>query len=273
VKPFLLLAIRAEDAAADNEYESFLAFAGLGEKDLHRVRLEQRPLGSIDLSEWSGILLGGGPFNTSDPRESKSPVQLRVEADLHGLLDQVITADFPFLGACYGIGTLGSHQGAVVDRQHGEPVSAVPVTLTREGRKDPLLRGLPAIFDAFTAHKEAISALPGHAVLLASSPGCPVQAFRIGSHAYATQFHPELDPPALCTRIDVYKHAGYFDPAQADELKAMAYRCSVTHPPVILRRFAERYARSGPAQAGTAAQSSATPAGQLHGQPGASARC
>ena len=29
MKPFLLLAIRAEDAAADNEYESFLAFAGL----------------------------------------------------------------------------------------------------------------------------------------------------------------------------------------------------------------------------------------------------
>ena len=98
-------------------------------------------------------------------------------------------------------------------------------------------------------HKEAISALPRHAVLLASSPGCPVQAFRIGSHAYATQFHPELDPPALCTRIDVYKHAGYFDPAQAGELKAMAYRCNVTHPPAILRRFAERYARSGAAQA------------------------
>jgi hypothetical protein len=40
VKPFLLLAIRAEDAAADNEYESFLAYTGLDEKDLRRVRLE-----------------------------------------------------------------------------------------------------------------------------------------------------------------------------------------------------------------------------------------
>lgn len=265
MKPFLLLSIRAEDAAADGEYESFLAFAGLAERDLHRVRLEQRALGSIDLSEWSGILLGGGPFNTSDPRESKSPVQLRVEADLRGLLGQVISAGFPFLGACYGIGALGSHQGAVIDRQHGEPVGTVTVTLTRAGRKDPLLGGLPATFDAFTGHKEAISRLPRRAVLLASSPGCPVQAFRIGSHAYATQFHPELDPAALCTRIDVYKHVGYFEPAQADELKAMAYRSSVTHPPAILRRFAERYARSGPAQAETSAPSSVTPAGQLRG--------
>ena len=29
MKPFLLLAIRAEDAAADNEYDSFLTLAGL----------------------------------------------------------------------------------------------------------------------------------------------------------------------------------------------------------------------------------------------------
>jgi GMP synthase (glutamine-hydrolysing) len=242
VKPILLLAIRAEDPAADNEYESFLTFAGLEERDLHRFRLEQRPLGTVDLNEWSGILLGGGPFNSSDPEDSKSPVQRRVEADLSGLLDQVTTADFPFLGACYGIGTLGSHQGGVVDRQHGEPVSCVPVTLTWAGRHDPLLRGLPATFNAFAGHKEAISRLPQHAILLAGSPVCPVQAFRIGSNVYATQFHPELDAPGLCTRIDVYQNAGYFDPAQAGELKAMAHRSSVTHPPAILRRFVKHVA-------------------------------
>jgi GMP synthase (glutamine-hydrolysing) len=249
VKPFLLLAVRAEDVAADSEYESFLAFAGLGERDLRRVRLEERPLGNIDLDEWSGILMGGGPFNVSDPEGSKSPVQRRAEADLHRLLDDVITADFPFLGTCYGIGTLGSHQGAVVDRRHGEATGCVSVTLTREGRKDPLLQGLPGTFEAFVGHKEAISALPRHAVLLASSAACPVQAFRVGRHAYATQFHPELDANGLCTRIDVYQHAGYFEPGQTAELKALAHRSNVTQPPAILRRFAQRYARSGPARA------------------------
>jgi GMP synthase (glutamine-hydrolysing) len=262
VKPFLLLATRADDAAADNEYESFLAFARLDERDLLRVRLEQRALGDVSLPDWSGILLGGGPFNSSDPEGSKSPVQRRVEADLRGLLDRVINADFPFLGACYGIGTLGSHQGAVVDREHAEPVGSVRVTLTREGRRDPLLGGLPARFDAFVGHKEAISRLPHHAVLLASSPACPVQAFRIGSHVYATQFHPELDVAGLCTRIEVYKHAGYFEPGQAGELKAQARRSNVTHPPAILRRFVQRYARSeaGPGRSRSAAATS--PAGQ-----------
>jgi len=242
VKPFLLLAVRADDAAADNEYESFLACARLREHDLRRHRLEQRPLGNVDLRDWSGIFLGGGPFNASDPQGSKSPVQRRVEADLRGLFEQVIRADFPFLGACYAIGTLGDHQGAEVDRRYAEPIGAVPVTLTREGRRDPLLRGLPATFDAFVGHKEAISRLPDHAVLLASSPTCPVQAFRVGSAVYATQFHPELDAASLCTQIEVYKHAGYFEPAQADELKAQAHRSNVTHPPAILSRFARRYA-------------------------------
>ena len=242
MKPFLLLAIRADDVAADNEYESFRAFAGLDECDLRRIRLEQRALGTIDLDDWSGILLGGGPFNSSDPEGSKSPVQRRVEADLRELLGKVISAGFPFLGACYGIGALGSQQGAVVDRRYAEPIGAVPVTLTPQGRQDPLLCGLPATFDAFVGHKEAISRLPRHAVLLASSPECPVQAFKIGSGVYATQFHPELDVAGLCTRIDVYKHAGYFEPWQAGELKAQARRSDVTHPPAILRRFVQLYA-------------------------------
>lgn len=247
MKPFLLLATRPEDAAADDEYALFLRFAGLGERDLRRWRLEQRALDAVDLREWSGILLGGGPFNSSDPESSKSPVQRRVEADLRGLLDQVISQDFPFLGACYGIGAVGGHQGAVVDRRHAEPVGAVTITLTPEGQQDPLLGGLPAAFDAFTGHKEAISRLPRHAVLLATSPGCPVQAFRIGSGVYATQFHPELDAAGLSTRIDVYKHAGYFPPAQADELKVLAHRSHVVHPPEILRRFVRRFARGGAA--------------------------
>ena len=249
MRPFLLLAIRAEDAAADNEYDSFLTLAGLGEGELRRVRLEQRPLGGVDLDDWSGIIVGGGPFNFSDPEELKTPVQRRVEADLSGLLDRVVSTDFPFLGACYGIGALGRHQGAVIDRCYAEPVGAVEVTLTPAGRRDPLLGELPAAFQAFTGHKEAVSQLPGHAVLLASSAACPVQAFRVGGNVYATQFHPELDVAGLYTRIEVYKHAGYFDPDEADEIRARAASSNITWPPAIMRGFVRRYGQRLPTRA------------------------
>ena len=242
MKPFLLLGIRADDAPSDNEYASFLEFSGLDEGRLHRIRLEQRPLGPVDLRDWSGIMLGGGPFNYTDPEDRKSAVQRRVEADLHALLDQVVAADFPFLGACYGIGALGSHEGAVLDRRYTEPVSCVEVTLTPQGRADRLLGVLPGTFSAFTGHKEAISKLPPQAVRLAGNAACPVQAFRVGANVYATQFHAELDADGMCTRVDAYKYAGYFPPEEAEDVKAMSRRSNVTHPPVILRQFVTNYA-------------------------------
>jgi GMP synthase (glutamine-hydrolysing) len=115
--------------------------------------------------------------------------------------------------------------------------------MTSAGQQDPLLRGLPEQFTAFVGHKEACTVLPGGAVLLASSETCPVQMFRIRSNLYATQFHPELDVQGLTTRIDIYRHAGYFPPDSAEELMAQARHHNVTEPMAILRNFVERYAR------------------------------
>jgi GMP synthase (glutamine-hydrolysing) len=244
VLPFLLLATRAEDRAADEEYAAFLRFGGLAESELVRHRLERDPLGDLRLDDFSGVILGGSPFTTSVPKEEKSEAQLRVESELSVLLDEVVARDFPLLGACYGVSTLGVHQGGLVDGTYTEPVSAVTVTLTEAGRRDPLLGVLPQTFEAYVGHKEAVTSLPGHAVLLAGSPACPVQAFKVRQNVYATQFHPELDVPGIHTRIEIYKHAGYFAPETAAELKEQTGRAHVVHPPTMVRRFVELYARS-----------------------------
>ena len=243
MKPFLFLGTRAEDEAAESEFAAVLRVGGLTEADVRRVRLERDPLGPVDLDDWSGILLGGGPFNVSDPADEKSESQLRVEAALAELADQVVAADFPFFGACYGIGIVGGVRGGLVDRTHGEPIGCVNVTLTDAARQDPLFEALPESFDVFLGHKEAVSRLPDGAVLLASSATCPVQAFRIGDHVYATQFHPELDAEGLCLRIEVYRDHGYFPDGQAQSLQDLARRSIVTEPPRILTAFVERYAR------------------------------
>ena len=243
MRPFLLLGTRAEDRAADDEYDAFLRFGGLDERELVQHRLERDELGAVDLGRWSGIVLGGSPFTTSVPETAKSPAQHRVEKELAALLDEVVPRDFPLLGACYGVGTVGVHQGAVVDATYPEPVGATDVRLTHAGREDPLLGVLPETFQAFVGHKEAVTTLPAHAVRLASSAACPVQAFRVGRNVYATQFHPELDVPAIQARIEVYKDAGYFPPETAEDLKASAARTSVEHPPRLVARFVELYAR------------------------------
>lgn len=244
MKPFLFLGTRAEDDVAQQEYDAVLAGCGLRADELVRVRLEERSLGEVDLADWSGIILGGGPFNMSDPEEKKSDAQRRAEADLHALAVRAVRADFPFLGACYGIGVLGSLDGGVVDRTWGEPIGALPVRLTAEGRDDPLFGVMPDEFMAFLGHKEAVARLPDGAVLLASTDTCPVHAFRIGANVYATQFHPELDAVALCDRVDAYSAHGYYEEHERESIKAAAREALVTEPVRLLGRFVELHART-----------------------------
>ena len=243
MKPFALLATRPEDVVADDEYASFLRLGGLQPQELLRIRLENAPLPPLDLDAFSGLIVGGSPFDASKPEELKSPVQRRVESEIAGLLDEVVQRDFPFLGACYGVGTLGVHQGGVIDATFAEPVSAVTIELTEDGRADPLLADLPPRFEAFVGHKEACRVLPPTATLLASSATCPVQMFRVRKNLYATQFHPELDVASIVTRINVYRNHGYFSPEETEAVIQRVSRAEVSVPSQVLAAFVARYAR------------------------------
>jgi GMP synthase (glutamine-hydrolysing) len=244
VKPFLLLATRPEDEAADDEYAGFLEVTGLDRAELRRIRIEKAPMPPIAFDDISGIIIGGSPFNAGDAESAKSVVQRRVEADMHRLLRDVVARDFPLLGACYGIGLLSSGlPGGVVDRTFPEEAGPTRISLTADGAADPLFGQLTSEFDAFVGHKEACSRLPDGAVLLASSEACPVQAFRVGANVYATQFHPELSLSSILTRIRIYKHAGYFDPDDWDAVVARITGSNVTEPQRLTRAFVERFAK------------------------------
>lgn len=241
MKPFLLIATRAEDDTADGEYEQILRFGNLDEKDLVRIRLEAAPMPDLNLDDYSGVIVGGSPFTGSDPIEKKTETQLRVEAEISTLLDEIVLRDFPFLGACYGVGTLLGHQGAVIDSTYSEPVGGVTIKLTEEGKKDPLLADIPDSFGAFVGHKEAVTVFPAHAVLLASSDTCPVQMFRIKENLYGTQFHPELDAPGIAQRIRTYKNSGYFEPEEADTLIEQTAQWDVSDANRVVAAFTARY--------------------------------
>ena len=123
MKPFLLLATRDHDQAAEAEYHSVLRHSGLAADELVHLRVESQPLPVLDLADYSGVILGGSSFNISDAQ--KTPVQTRVEADLLALLDLIVDTDFPFLGMCYVVVDVTTHLGGRVDRDFGEPVGAI----------------------------------------------------------------------------------------------------------------------------------------------------
>ncbi len=159
------------------------------------------------------------------------------------LLRRITAEDKPFLGTCLGVGALVTALGGRTDFDHGEPVCAVDINLTPEAQDDPLLAGLPASFRGFVGHKEGTDTAPPNSVVLARSTAC-IQLLRAGKNVYAAQFHPELDADGLALRINIYKHAGYFAPEEAQDLIDAAYCESelVTEPVKILRRFVEKYA-------------------------------
>jgi GMP synthase (glutamine-hydrolysing) len=247
-KPFLLLQIRPEDEASDNEYEALLAFGKLRAEELHRVRAEKVGVPESDLDDYAGVIVGGGPYNVSDAPHTKDAAQQRLEQGLAGLFSRVIERDVPYLGICYGLGALAMCQGGVVSKEHyGEAVGGVTIELTEEGERDPLLRNLPTNFRALCGHKEACQNVPPGAVLLASSAACPVQMLRVKRNVYATQFHVELDVAGIALRIKIYKHAGYFHPDEAESLIDAVSLERVSVPMQILERFVARYRTPNPA--------------------------
>lgn len=241
MKPFVLLATRDHDKAARDEYESVRRHAGLATKDLIHLRVEAGPLPRLHLEDYSGVFLGGSPFNISDA--VKSDLQLRIESDIRNVVDHIVAEDFPFLGMCYGIGTVTVGLGGKVDRTYGEGLGAIEVSLTDSAGADPLLEGVPSSFFAFVGHKEACNGAPPGVTLLATGAACPVQMYRHGANVYVTQFHPELDVADLEQRMSIYRNAGYFHPDDFGILIEMARNSGVAeHPHRLLANFVQRYA-------------------------------
>lgn len=242
-KPFLILQLRPETEAADDEYKAILRKGHLRPGQTRRIRLDQIDLPQdLGLDDYAGVIVGGGPGCVSDAPDAKTPVEARIEAQVLSLMPQITSCDFPFLGCCYGIGILGKHlDGEVGKAAYAEPVGTSACQVTPQGADDPLLKGVPEKFAAFVGHKEALQSLPETCTHLVSSPSCPFQMVRYKQNVYATQFHPEADAAGFETRIKIYKHRGYFPPEEADELIAMCRAADVHAPERILRNFVGRY--------------------------------
>ena len=239
-KPFLLLQSRSEDEASDDEYQAFLKFGGLKPAELTRLRLDMGMRPQVALDDYAGVLMGGGAANFAYDDTQKSPEQREFEAYILPLVQRIVATDTPFLGACLGVGALVTALGGRTDFDHGEPVCAVDINLTPEAQDDPLLAGLSASFRGFVGHKEGTDTAPPNSVVLARSAAC-IQLLRAGKNVYAAQFHPELDADGLALRINIYKHAGYFAPSEAQALIDVVRREHVTEPVKILQQFIKRY--------------------------------
>ena len=243
MKPFLYLSARTSDEATAAERASMLEHTGLRADALVHHRLDRAPLPEIDLTELSGVLLGGSPYDWSAPPERKDPLQRRVEHDVFALVRRILDADFPFFGACYGMGAVATVLETPLGPDFAEDAGAVTLQVTSAGRSDRLLDDAPAQISSFVGHHESLLEVPEGAELLLTSATAPVQMIRVGERGYATQFHPELDRSAFIRRATLYDGHGYYPAGHIAAIEQATLGLDTTPAHRLLRRFALEHGR------------------------------
>ena len=106
------------------------------------------------------------------------------------LLADAVAREVPIFAICLGAQLLAAATGGVVSRAQTSEIGIYEIS--RNQTSDPIFN-FPAGTIAAQWHEDLVSELPPEAVCLASSPACANQIYRIGSNAYAVQFHPEID--------------------------------------------------------------------------------
>jgi GMP synthase (glutamine-hydrolysing) len=188
---------------------------------------------SIDLREGGelpepGALAGVIVTGSSASVTSREPWILRGEAWLR----ELVAADTPLLGICFGHQMLAQALGGeVVRNPRGREIGTVEIDLLAD---DPLLDGhLPPRLVHMT-HVDGVARLPPGARLLARSALDRHAAFRVG-RAWGVQFHPELDATTIGAYLDARR-----DAVQAEGLDWARLRAAVRDAPAgaaVIPRF------------------------------------
>ena len=131
------------------------------------------------------LIIMGGPMNVYE--EDKYPY-LREETIL---LRDALNRAIPVLGFCLGSQLMAKACGSKVFKGHIKEIGWYSVSLTEDGKKDPLLRGLPEEFPVFQWHGDTFQ-IPENGIGLIKSDQYPNQSMRIGEMAYGFQFHFEI---------------------------------------------------------------------------------
>ena len=139
------------------------------------------------IDAYCALAVLGGEMSANDPL----PSLRRAEA----LILQALDADMPVLGHCLGGQLMARALGACVSTSPAPEIGWQTMRLV----DSPGARAWFGDADervVYHWHSEAFE-LPAGAELLASSRACPHQAFALGEHQLAMQFHVELDSSKL----------------------------------------------------------------------------
>jgi len=171
----------------------------LAARDFHAayIRLFASDSVPTDWSRAAALIFLGGPMSVND--EARYAYLTAEKAIIRSGLEH----GTPMLGVCLGAQLIACAAGSRVFPGARPEIGWAPMSLTMEGRQDPLLAPLAQLAAVFHWHGETFD-LPHGAARLAFSALTMNQAFRLGRSAYGLQFHLEVDAPMIEAWIRAY---------------------------------------------------------------------
>jgi GMP synthase (glutamine-hydrolysing) len=150
-----------------------------------RLLIEEADPDIPSLDDLAGVVIMGGPMDADDV--ARYPA-LALERDL---ARAAADAEVPLLGICLGHQIVSLALGGALTTGATTELGVAPISLVA----DSPLGAAGTELDVLHWHFDNAT-VPDGAELLARSPGCPNQAFRLGA-TFAMQFHLEVDVPLL----------------------------------------------------------------------------
>ncbi|MDB4946479.1 MAG: synthase [Labilithrix sp.] len=214
-----LIVLRAGDAAAAvakrrGEYLSWIqrevGELWTGTWQEHDVR-DDRPLPGA--GDADAFIMTGSSSSVTE----RAPWMLRAEE----LLREIVAADTPFFGICFGHQMLGQALGGEVAKNpNGREIGTIEVRLVPHAPRDAMFDGLGERFHANHTHMDSVVELPRGAVRLAETELETNAAFAMSDVVKAVQFHPEIDGDAMRGYIEGRAHL--IDAEGGDAAKILA---------------------------------------------------
>jgi GMP synthase (glutamine-hydrolysing) len=162
-----------------------------------------------DLRGVGGLIVLGGPMAVY---EAERHPFLAIES---GLVERALTAGRPVLGICLGAQLIANVLGTRVYAGERREVGWAPISLTDDGRDDPVFGLMEPRLTVFHMHGDTYE-LPPDARNLARSSLYEQQAFRLGDLVYGLQFHLEFTETMIQRLVSEPESRAYITGAGVD---------------------------------------------------------